>query len=222
MTAKRKTSVLPGSMFRLQSGADIMVHFKCIKRDVWTTYIAEADFKFILIKMPLVAGLANKIYSSPSVVVKYRHKGSVFSFDSVITAYHAKPVPVLWLEFPDKLLHLELRTAPRFSCTIPAHINFKLGEFQGVMTDISKDGCRVRFFGSSTDISGKVSAGEQAVVSFSLGELGDVMADLEIKNCSVQKDNMTIGGVFTSLDEFELETLDKFLSIMALHDRIAQ
>lgn len=100
--------------------------------------------KYLLIKTP---GAFDKeadqdFFSARGVVIKTLYKGTIYAFRSRVLGVISEPSPLMFIEYPGRIEHHELRRHKRFKCSIVARAGRNGAERDGVIKNISKGGCR--------------------------------------------------------------------------------
>ncbi|UQZ90115.1 hypothetical protein C4J81_13245 [Deltaproteobacteria bacterium Smac51] len=86
----------------------------------WTTILIGArPGRYIIVEMPRVAGGPVKLDEGTMWAANFISKGSVYSFQTTVTGYTYRMVPLLFLEYPREVEIASLRTEKRYPVNIP-------------------------------------------------------------------------------------------------------
>ena len=143
------------------------------------------------------------------------HKGTVFGFKSRIKHFITTPVKLIFIEYPKKIENQNLRAHKRIDCYLPANAKIADNTTEGIVTDLSKEGCL--FTAKRMNI--KKSA-DQLQIDNEIGvdfQLPGVEEKITIpgkqKSIKKDKDNVDIGILFSDMATEVQEKLYDFLSI---------
>ncbi len=97
----------------------------------------------LIIRVPPIPGILNRLEAGSSVVVRYVYAGNVYGFTSKILICIQKPALIVFLAYPATVETMNLRKAQRLQCLFPARVKTHDGDYDAVMVDISLGGCRI-------------------------------------------------------------------------------
>lgn len=87
--------------------------------------------------------LLEHLYKGNTMTVRYIHSGTVLGFTAPIMHVSFTPLPLLFLEYPERIESFNLRKDGRVSCLFPASVARDAVEYSGALSDISKSGCSI-------------------------------------------------------------------------------
>ena len=99
--------------------------------------------EFLIVSTAVYPGIITKLHEGRRVTIRYVYCGGVYGFHSSILAYYSKPSLMLILSYPKTIESLNLRTGQRAECRLPVKATIETVDFQGLVLDISTDGCRL-------------------------------------------------------------------------------
>ncbi len=115
-----------------------------IPSPVTSNYVGMVKNEYILINPPApFATVKPKLYPGNKMVVQYLMDGTIFVFAAKIIDVLSKPIKVVVLEYPDKIINRILRSERRILCRIPSVAVFKGLSKNGIIEDININGCRL-------------------------------------------------------------------------------
>ncbi|MCP4713639.1 MAG: flagellar brake protein [Deltaproteobacteria bacterium] len=132
-----RLAALAGSSLQLEvEGCSVFLQSECIgmEREQYIIISAPRPFE----------SFQHKLYPGSYLFVKYVHSGIVYSFQTRVMESIARPVRLLFLEYPKRVRPQDLRNHKRVSCYMPALIGCDDDEAIGAVMDINKKGCRCR------------------------------------------------------------------------------
>jgi hypothetical protein len=167
----------------------------------------EGDYLIIRSPSPLSA-IKNKLYVGNDMVVKYFYRGSVFAFQTKLLEMIAKPVKLLFLEYPKFVESHEIRAHKRVSCFIPADVAIGKTKKQAVIGDISNGGgsCIIKVAKEEKSLSFRLNSTVALTCRFP-GVEESVMLHGEIKNIKKTVEEIKIGFVFTERNTQEAKNI---------------
>lgn len=101
---------------------------------------------YLLVKLPLIPDIGNKLYVKNHIVIRYVHGGNVYGFRSTLVGLIREPARLAVLAYPESVESLNLRKEERFACLLPGVLRaVDAGEeavgWEGRLTDLSGGGC---------------------------------------------------------------------------------
>ena len=87
----------------------------------------------------------NLFFPDKVFVMRLIAQGSVFAFESIVTAVNYTGCKLLLTSFPKNIQSQTLRQDARFPCTFSAQCQLEEIVFDGVLVDISNGGCQLHF-----------------------------------------------------------------------------
>lgn len=115
-----------------------------IPTPITSNYVGMAKNEYVLINPPApFATIKPKLYPGNKMVVQYLQDGIIYVFAAKIIDIISKPIKVVVLEYPDKIINRALRSEKRIVCRIPAVCVFKGLSKNGIIEDINVCGCRL-------------------------------------------------------------------------------
>lgn len=125
-------------------GTRLNVVIEGIAMTVTSTFVGLEKKEYILITYPYpYSQIKQKMFAGNRITVQYPHGGNVFVFVTQIIEKIAKPIRVVVLAYPDKIIAKALRTESRILCKLPVMIVFRGAGKKAIITDINRGGCRV-------------------------------------------------------------------------------
>lgn len=151
------------------------------------------------------------------VVVKYILKGNAYAFTGHLLGKTDKPVPILYISYPDVVEVVSLRGVPRAPCFPPARVKSQGGGYRGQLFDVNLSGCRVDLLESYSSAVGHLAKGSDVELTFQLPGVADTFsAEGTIKWSRQMGDAWSVGISFTSMAE---ETQNRITTFMKAVER---
>jgi c-di-GMP-binding flagellar brake protein YcgR len=202
----------------MQIGTTLKIQLEGSQSRLTSELIGVDEGKYLIINMPPIQSIGNaagSLYKGGTIVVRYVHKGTVFGFTSRIKDFITTPVKLIFIEYPKKIENQNLRDHKRIDCYLPANAKIADNTTEGIVTDLSKEGCL--FTAKRMNI--KKSA-DQLQIDNEIGvdfQLPGVEEKITIpgkqKSIKKDKDNVDIGILFSDMATEVQEKLYDFLSI---------
>ena len=102
--------------------------------------------QYLLVKLPLVADIGNKLYMKNHVIIRYVHGGNIYGFRSTLIGLIRESIRLAIFAYPEAVESMNLRREERFACLLPGVLKIAgpgeettIGE--GKLTDLSSGGC---------------------------------------------------------------------------------
>lgn len=150
------------------------------------------------------------------LVVKYILKGKAYAFSSRLISKTDKPVPLLFLSYPEAVETKALRKETRSRCLPFAQIEAGGKKYRGQIYDINITGMRVDLLGHYEESIGMLKKKANASVEFQLpGFSGQRKADGVIVWSRTMGSHWSVGVSFDSLEADVRMRIEGFLNTVA-------
>jgi hypothetical protein len=166
---------------------------------------------YLIINVPAIPGILPRLKEGNTITVKYIYDGNVFGFHSCTLSYMLKPDIVLFISYPMSVENINLRKVQRLECLLPVSVTFVEMEFNGVILDISTEGCRICFEYSSHE-SIYIDVGQIIKLSIKIpGITYDLALNGTIRNFKKDRRVVEIGVEFGDADKKAKETVRRYM-----------
>jgi len=142
---------LRGKILNIALGTTVHVNLSGLDGQFKSIMIGQEPQKYLMIRLPMLRSILNKLYEGNRVTVRYMYSGSVYGFVSTVLHFITKPSSLLFLAYPKTVEILDLRRSKRVDCFFPGTAKVQEKECTGRIVDISTGGCKF-----SIDTSGDV------------------------------------------------------------------
>jgi c-di-GMP-binding flagellar brake protein YcgR len=142
---------LRGKILNIGLGTTVHVHISGLDGQFKSIMIGQEPQKYLMIRLPVLTGILNKLCEGNRATVRYMYSGCVYGFISTVLHFITKPSSLLFLTYPKTVEMLELRRSKRLDCFFPGTAEIRGKECTGRIVDISTGGCKF-----SIDTSGDV------------------------------------------------------------------
>jgi c-di-GMP-binding flagellar brake protein YcgR len=177
--------------------------------------------RFLIMKEPKGdANVKEKLEKGATLVVNYMHRGSIYTFQSVVLVPRLEPVGLVLLTYPQVVSRRELRRDQRVDCFISAKVSSGQKSFKGAVVDISRSGCRFVCTERAAFKNLEVAVGDPVQVELLGVDSGtdSPMAGV-LRNKTVDKRAVALGMEFQDL---EPEQEDKLSTVVHGLDEVAR
>lgn len=106
-------------------------------------FLGTSHYEFMIIRLPSVPGLLNKLLPQTRVEIRYMQEGAVHTFTTELISYTIKPSLLLFTSYPDRMSIMDTRKHHRVLCALPILMHSPKGDAEGLICDLSLGGCRV-------------------------------------------------------------------------------
>ncbi len=210
-------------------GTRLLIDFEGLSGKLKSVLLGVDPGKYLIMRIPITAGIRRILYDNNRVVVRFECFGTIYGFRSHVLAYLIKgPIQVVFVSYPKFIEILEMRGSQRINCFLPSKIKISEGlvdsgltdgeisgskEFQGIIQDISCEGCRYSTDVSFTNRIPKISIGYNVTLNFELpGESGTQSISGCVRNVYKDSEKIDLGIEF---DKSDTETLGKIKNYIA-------
>ncbi len=216
--------ILKNKDFCLEIGSKLLIDFDDQPVSFQTTLVGIEHGKYLLLKVPgLLDRMGQDHFKIKDLVIKSLYKGTIYAFRSKLMGIISKPSKLMFIEYPQKIEHHELRAHRRFKCSVVAQTEVECEERGGVIENISKGGCLCIIEASSTDKNLPPNRLNQGLLNHTLpfrcrfpGSKQDIRFQGEIKNTRKKSDEIAVGVQFVLLDSADdaWDTINEYIRLI--------
>ncbi|WP_022665179.1 DUF4388 domain-containing protein [Desulfospira joergensenii] len=153
LTAKNiPLKTMSSKEFCLEIGIKLLVDFEDLDLCLRSTLVGIEHGKYLLLKAPVpFESLERDGIQGGELIIKSLYKGTIYAFRSRLMALISEPSRLMFIQYPERIEHHELRAHKRFRCSIVAQARVDESERGGVIENISMGGCRCAIESFSSD-----------------------------------------------------------------------
>jgi len=144
---------------KIEHGSRMIVEFSNKER-MNCRYVGQSEDEFVLLKVPMVPGIRERMAQGTFLQFRYLHDGKLIGFGADVLRFQASPTPLVFLSYPKEFSEHNLRQEGRVECRFPTTVAAGGETYTGYIVDISPSGCRFKFNADTN-----VTLNEDAVVS---------------------------------------------------------
>jgi len=200
ISAKNIThQILKSKNFCLEIGINLLIDFDDSAVSFRSTLIGIEPGKYLLLKAPGPFGRIDPdLFKVDDLIIKSLYKGTIYAFRSRLMSTISEPSKLMFIEYPRKIEHHELRSHKRFKCSIVTQTEVNKKERGGVIENISIGGCLciIETFAADKNLSYDLL---NDVIPFRChfpGSKGEVSFRGEIKNTKKESNEILVGIQF--------------------------
>lgn len=172
--------------------------------------------EYLIIRIPSFFSDQNQLHEGKHLTVQYQSLGKIYGFSSNIVGIVDKPYPLIFLSYPEEVDNLHRRKNPRVSCYIPAIANLKKTELKGVISDISRNGCKFIIKVPSILQLQQILVVNDIKLSFPLsGMRGMQNFQGKVRNTTQDKERIAWGIEFEKIDAEISNSIKTYIDRMA-------
>ncbi len=189
--------------FCLEIGIRLLIEFDNMDLTFHSTLVGIEHGKYLLLKAPapFESFVRDKVKVG-ELIVKSLYRGTIYAFRSRLMAVISKPSRLMFIQYPERIEHHELRAHKRFRCSIVAQAQVEDTERGGVIENISMGGCRCTIERRVKDKTHGGTLLNQALpfrCRFP-GTLEEVRFTAQVKNVQTKSDEVSVGVEFMYTD----------------------
>lgn len=200
----------------LQIGSPAMIRFgwgdekNCM--ELQGEIVGYSHYEFLLIRVRPTPGILQRIHVGELLNVRFMNDGGAVIFQTELLGHLSRPGIILALAYPNVMNTVQVRKYKRVSCALPIIATQNGQKISGIISDISRGGCRLVM-----DLRG-----QSAAKNLEVGENIDMHAPLDlskglelirttIKNIETEQFRLIIGLSFEPMSSQAEQTLEAFL-----------
>ena len=178
-------------------------------------FLGTCHYEFLILRLPSVPGLLNKLLPQTRIEVRYMSDGAVSTFTTEIINYSVKPSLLLFTTYPDRMSIMETRRHHRVMCALPIIINTPKGDAVGIICDLSLGGCRIALEMTGQTTVRELAVGDNLVLQTVLSAEGLISGSAAIvRNVEVSGTRVTAGISFADKHEDFIAGLTKYINMV--------
>jgi putative hemolysin len=216
--------ILKNKDFCLEIGSKLLIDFDDRAVSFQTMLVGIEHGKYLLLKAPgLLDRMDENHFKLKDLVIKSLYKGTIYAFRSTVMGIISEPSKLMFIAYPRKIEHHELRAHQRFKCSVVAQTEVNCQERGGVIENISKGGCLCIIEGFSKDKSLTPGPLNQGLLNHALpfrcrfpGSKQDIRFQGEIKNTRKTSDEIAVGVQFICLNSADeaWNTINEYIRLI--------
>lgn len=132
----------------IEIGTQVLMQISGVAGRFPSQFVGRDQERFMIFKIPRAqVNLSNRLVKGAPLVVRYRHQGRIFGFESMILGVMPEPFGLLYVNSPNIIEEHRLRKNTRIDCYLPCSVELAEGQAGGVIVNISSQGARCLFSG---------------------------------------------------------------------------
>lgn len=154
----------------LPIGHEMLVQFEGEKARFKSAYYGQKPEEFLIIQMPGIPGIREKLMNGGRLVIRYLVGGRVFGFKAYAVGQVVRPCPLIFLSYPHSVESLNLRQSERVNTFLDAKGTIDDVSVDGVILDLSSGGCMLMVSRSTGVTWPSVEPGQILHLEFALSK----------------------------------------------------
>jgi len=194
---------LKDTPFSLEIGCRLLIDFDDLAVSFRSALVGIEHGKYLLIKSPSPFGkIDHDQFKVKDMIIKSLYKGTIYAFRSRLMSVISEPSELMFIAYPKKIEHHELRSHKRFKCSIVAQAQVNDQERGAVIENISKGGCLcvIEALAREDNPAGLLNNTIPFRCHFP-GSKGEIRFLGEIKNSRKKTDEIVVGLKFVNPDD---------------------
>ncbi|HGY11295.1 MAG TPA: DUF4388 domain-containing protein [Desulfobacterales bacterium] len=195
--------ILKSKNFCLEIGIKLLIDFDDSAVSFRSKLVGIEQGKYLLLKAPGPFGRIDPdLFQVEDLIIKSLYKGTIYAFRSKLISIISEPSKLMFIEYPRKIEHHELRSHKRFKCSIVTQTEVNKEERGGVIENISIGGCLciIETFSTDKNLLSRLLKDTLPFRCHFPGSKGEVSFRGEIKNTRKKSDEIFVGIEFIDLD----------------------
>ena len=178
-------------------------------------FLGASHYEFLIIRLPSIPGLINKLIPRMRVEISFQYKGAVNRFFAEVINHTAKPGLLLFTTYPDRMNVMETRKHQRITCALPASLATPYGDGEAAIKDLSKGGCRLIVELTGQSSIRQLSEGDRVVMQSCFSSDGTAVRGIGIvRGVETSGSRMSIGLAFDESHKAFGEALAAYLELI--------
>ncbi len=198
-TKKIQPKIVENQDFCLEIGIKLLIDFDDYPVSFRSKLVGVEHGKYLLLKAPSPFGKSEAdLFKVEDLIVKSLYKGTIYAFRTKLLGIISKPSKLMFIEYPKRIEHHELRSHKRFKCSIVAQTEVDEKERGGVIENISLGGCLcvMETFETDQNLTTCLLNNTLPLRCHFPGSKGETSFIGEIKNARMKSDEIAVGVEF--------------------------
>jgi c-di-GMP-binding flagellar brake protein YcgR len=198
-------------LLHVEFGGRLLVTIDGMERNLWSTLIGIEPDNCLIIRTPKIDGIESKLHKENQVNITYFFAGTVYGFQSKILNNISFPTSLIFISYPNDIKRIELREHQRVDCCLPGHLGVAEQEYNGMILDLSTNGCRFSMIHADQPLFPYLDIGDELSLKFIIpgseamrtlkGKVKNIIRDTKKMNMGVQFTNLYI-EIITELEAY--------------------
>ena len=202
----------PGFNLDISLAQPCLLSFEGDKERFKTSVIGFEPYQFIIIRLPAVPGIQQKLALGRGITLRLECDGTLWGFNTNILKAVMSPTPMLVVAYPYSAERLHLRKHHRTPCFLPARLANDFLDAAGLVTDISLGGCHMILDGAWTEKVLNIMTGDPVTLSWRPDDESLLQVDATVHKRTTGRTPLSLGLEFSSLVPESQEMLERFVS----------
>jgi c-di-GMP-binding flagellar brake protein YcgR len=198
--------------FNVGLGAQMQIQLAGLSAGLKCFLVGMETDQYLLVRFPVVSGVLNRLHEGNRATVRCIYAGTVYGFYCNVVNHVVKPAPLVFLSYPASFEVLNLRKSERVDCFVPVIATVREAAYEGIILDISVDGCR--FVVENTPERGvpQIRMDETLSMTFQLSStVTSLSAVGKVKNLTQDSHCLTLGVGFEEPEGTTLKAIEGFV-----------
>ncbi len=209
----QETESVKDAIADIPNGIKLNIKIDGIAIPITSVYVGQLKDNYFLIHQPSpYATIKPKLFVGNKLVIQYLHEGTIYVFLAKIIEVITKPIQIVVLEYPEKVVNLGLRSAERVTCRVPAAIIFKGAPKEAVIEDLSITGCRINATYKPVEKNYIARPNEKVQINCRFpGAFGENIIAGIVRNAKKKELKLTYGIQFETVSPEARKAIERYL-----------
>ncbi len=198
----------------IEIGTRLTIGFDGFEGRISCNLIGIKPGAFLIVDMPAIE-MKKTVLDGAKGGGRYLYFGNIFSFKTKILKSQMTPARLLFLSYPDMVETHSLRKHKRVNCYIPASGTIDDVQFEGLIMDLSSEGCQFVLKMSKLVVESVMNLEDTVEIDFAvkgMEEPGTIQT--VVKRIYSDSEKTALGLQFKSLDEEFLDRINEYLEMI--------
>jgi c-di-GMP-binding flagellar brake protein YcgR len=198
--------------FNVGLGAQMQIQLAGLSAGLKCFLVGMETDQYLLVRFPVVSGVLNRLHEGNRATVRCIYAGTVYGFYCNVVNHVAKPAPLVFLSYPAAIEVLNLRKSERVDCFVPVIATVREAAYEGIILDISVDGCRFVIENAPERGMPQILMDEILSMAFQLSSSAPSLGAMgKVKNLAQDSHGLTLGVSFEEPEGALLKGIEGFV-----------
>lgn len=175
--------------------------------------VGYVHYEYLLVRVQPTPGLLPRVNQGEPVRVRFMSNGDAAMFQTEILGHLNRPSIVLALAYPHTMNTVQVRKHKRISCALPVRVAKDGQKIAGIISDISRGGCRLLIDMRGQGGCRAINVGDSVSLVVPLDmEKGLENIQAMVKNIETEQFRMIMGLFFEPMHSGTMQLLETFLT----------
>ncbi len=200
-----------GMRLSIEVGTPLTLEVEEIKARVKCNLIGIKPDDFLIVDIP-PSGIRDELFEGKQIAVRYLYFGNMYGFRTIVLKAITEPSRLMFISYPESVETHNQRKQDRVRCYVPAKAVVHETELQGVILDLSSNGCKFAITVSENEAALVIARGDEITLFLPLlGKEGSEAFKAVVTHLINDEERIILGVRFQQSPEEASIRIDEYM-----------